>query len=379
MYQFYHFDTFPVNKTKHKMAFKEVTKEFMRHPCAIPHVPTPLPPKIRYGIDAYEAERIIRERAAKAKDSKGRKLRSDAQACVSSVTSFPRELQQEQPDLYEEWVLENIKYFKNKYGDNFLSCIEHLDENHPNLHFIIAIDDTMEHGMANIKYIHEPIKRRDEQKGSKAKVIAFSEAAREMQDDYYNKVSIRFGLQRTGPGRKRLKRKEYMTAKREAELLAAALRANEQKEVVLHAKEQKLAAVEDRVIANAKDIIQRKENLKELENKVNQTSEEIIDFEYNYLQELDKSSPNKFKDFYNKRVSELKNKILNLEGIYKELRSKYNSLLTKFTNQKIKLDEVEQENQILTTENLKLKTALQIRKDSDNIKTKELEITYQLK
>ncbi|MEZ8724712.1 plasmid recombination protein, partial [Vibrio pomeroyi] len=308
MYQFYHFDTYSLNSTKNRRSLYAVCQEFMRDPTAIPHVEKPLTPIIRYGIDFYEAERTIRERVAKARDKKGRKIRKDALVCVSSVVSFPKSLQEENPELYEDWVQRNIEYFRFKHGNNFLSCIEHLDEENPHLHVGIAIADTAELGGASIDAIHRPLRKKNQEKGMKAKSLAYVQACREEQDDYYNNVSIFYGLQRTGPGRKRLKRKEYMTAKREAELLAETLRANEQKEANLTVKEEKLAVAEDRVIKNAKYIMGQRENLKQLEKSVNQTSEDILKFENNYLRELDKSNPRKVKDFYNKRVSELKNK-----------------------------------------------------------------------
>jgi len=386
MYQFYHFDTYPINKTKDKMSFRQVTKEFMRHPTAILHVNNPLPPKILYGVDAYRAEEIIRERAKKGKDSIGRKLRVDAQVCVSSVTSFPREWEQEFPELYAEWTLANVEYFKENYGDNFLSCIEHLDEEHPNLHFIISINDSKENGEALIKKIHEPIRRRDEQRGSKAKTLVFSEAAREMQDDYYEKVSKRFGLQRIGPGRKRLKRSEYMAAKREAALIAKAIRENENNkknldafDIQLNQKQEKLSSAEIRITAKAKETLRKKEQLKSLEESVNETSNDVIEFENNYLNELYNINPNRFKNFYIKRVTELKNKVTNYTNLYKKYRTKFNELLIKFTNQENKLIEVEKENKQLKTENLKLKTALQLFKSSDTLINKELKVTHHIK
>ena len=386
MYQFYHFETYPINNTKHKSSFKEVTKEFMRHPTAIPHVPKPLSPKILYGVDAYKAEEIIRERAKKAKDSRGRKLRTDAQVCVSSVTSFPREWEQEFPELYREWTLANVKYFKETYGRNFLTCLQHLDEEHPNLHFIISINDSEEHGKAGIKEIHEPIRRRDEQKGSKAKKIAFSEAAREMQDDYYEKVSKRFGLQRIGPGRKRLKRSEYMAAKREAALIAKAIRENEHNkknldifDAQLNQKQEKLSSTEVKITVKAKEILQKKEQLKNLERTIIQASDDVIEFENNYLNELDNIAPKRFENFYIKRVRELKNKVDNYTRLYNEYRSKFNKLLINFNRNENKLIKVEKENNKLKTENLRLKTALQTYKSSDTLINRELEITHHIK
>jgi len=383
MYQFYHFETYPLHSTKSKKAFSQITKEFMRNPVAIPHVENPKSPVIRYGVDAYAAEQIIKERIEKAKDKMGRKIRKDAQVCVSSVVSFPSELAQDNQPFYENWVSKNIDYFKAKYGENLLSVIEHLDEEHPHLHIIVSVPNSTEFGGAAIGTIHEPIRRRDEQKGSKAKVVAFSEAAREMQDDYFNQVSVKFGLLRTGPKRKRLTRKEYVTAKREALLLAQSIRKNENQKISLtiqakkiEAKQSKLSTLESSVKKNAQQVIKQKESLRKREAIANEREENIDAQEKLLLTFLDDNpEPNKAKNFYSKMVASLKLKLDEYIKLFKEYRKKYNSLTVKYKRLEQSHTEEKIKNGRLEKENRKLRIALQVYKESASIVVNEMEYT----
>ncbi|MCC4787700.1 plasmid recombination protein [Vibrio splendidus] len=385
MYQFLHFETYARKSSKTKKSLTTVIQEFSRVEGNFPHVPNPQKPIVRYGVDPITANKIIEERASKAKDSVGRKLRTDAQVALCPVTSFPRKLMEENEEFYQAWVEENIKYYKNKYGeDRYLSCVEHLDENHPHLHHIITNFPSEKNGDFNISNICEPIRVREAIKGKgkgkgKEKALAYKSACRDLQDEYWKEVSCKFGLLRVGAGKKRLTQAQYRAAQHEALLLADAMLTSEQKEKVLARKETKLNQLEASVKVNAKVTINNKEALRVREALLNERDNTITEFENNHLSELDNINPDRFKNFYIKRVTELKNKVTNYTNLYKEYRTKFNELLVKFTNQENKLNKVEKENNELKTENLKLKTALQIYKGSDTLINKELEITHHIK
>ncbi|MEZ9717361.1 plasmid recombination protein [Vibrio cyclitrophicus] len=385
MHQFEHFETYARKASKTKKSFSSIVKEFAREEDSCPHVPNPQKPKIRHGVNPIRANEIIEERASIAKDAAGRKLRTDAQVALSFVTSFPRKLMNENEDFYQAWVEENIRYFKEKYGeDRYISCVEHLDENHPHLHHIICNAEPEKNGDFNIAHICEPIRVREAIKGrgkgkGKKKVLAYKAACRDLQDEYWKEVSCKFGLLRIGAGRKRLTQAEYRAAQHEALLLADAMLTSEQKEKELVRKEAKLNQLEASVKVNAKVTINNKEALKAREELVIEREKTITEFEKNHLNKLDNTNPNRFKNFYIKRVTELKNKVTNYTSLYKEYRAKFNELLVNFTNQEHELNKVEIENHQLKNENLKLKTALQIYKSSDTLINKELEITHHIK
>ncbi|NAZ92251.1 plasmid recombination protein [Vibrio toranzoniae] len=259
MYQFLHYETYSINSTKKSKSFLSVAREFMRHPNAIPHVEKPLQPQVLFGVDAYEVERIARERAAIAKDAMGRKLRKDAQVVLSAVASAPNDMPKE--DLVS-WTRQTIKWFKKKYGDNFISCILHVDESHPHLHLTVVIPETTEKGKANLKHLHEPIRaRQDTDGGRKAKSIAYKEAYRALQDEYHCAVSSNFGMLRLGAHKQRLTRAEYNAQKAAAKTIADSKK---------------------RVIAIANDVAVKQENLKQKETEIT-TREDDLQLEQYYV------------------------------------------------------------------------------------------------
>ncbi|TOL61131.1 hypothetical protein CGH94_25565, partial [Vibrio parahaemolyticus] len=310
MYQFLHFETYARKASKTKKAFKTIVKEFMREHGNCPHVEKPQTPKILYGVDAYEANEIICNIAISSKDKKGRKLRTDAQVCVSGVMSFPRELRNEDEAFYQSWLKDNIKYLQKKYDNNLLSVIEHDDEDHPHIHYVVTNRNVKNNGDFNIVNIHKPIYARESKKGRKAKYDAYKQACRLEQDEYYDAVSVKYGLLRIGPGRQRLSRAAYKAAKHNAIMLAKSMRENEQKQNELNqqvkkvkARQDKLSTLENSIKKNAKQVIQKKEDLRKREAALNKKEENIESQEKLLLTFLDESpEPNKAKSFYSKTV-----------------------------------------------------------------------------
>jgi len=104
MYQYLHIETYSrhskynkKNPEKSKKSFDTVAREFMRHENATPHIETPAPPEILYGVDAYDVSEIAKYRAEQVCDAQGRKIRKDAQVVLSGVISCPREFKEESP------------------------------------------------------------------------------------------------------------------------------------------------------------------------------------------------------------------------------------------------------------------------------------------
>ncbi|CAK3982336.1 Plasmid recombination enzyme [Vibrio crassostreae] len=375
MYQFLHFETYARKASKTKKAFETIVKEFMREHGNCPHVKNPQTPKLLYGVDAYAANEIICNIASSSKDKKGRKIRTDAQVCVSGVMSFPRELRNEDESFYQSWLIDNIKYLKEKYGNNLLSILEHDDEEHPHIHYVVTNRNVEKNGDFNVANIHKPINAREREKGRKAKYDAYKQACRLEQDEYYNAVSIKYGLLRIGPGRQRLSRAAYKAAKHNAMMLAKSIKQNEQKSNELtrklqgvELKKDKLAILEKSVKDNAKYVIQQKDDLKKRETSLNEKEASVNAQENLLLTFLDKNpEPNKAKDFYSKMVNSLKLKLDEYMDLFKEYRSKYNKLTVCHKKLEDSHDKTKIENKKLKSENLKLKAALQIYKDSANM------------
>lgn len=227
MYQFLHIETYSLHSKYNKKSpekssksFHSVSRELMRHPDAIPHVPNPLPPSVLYGYDAYVALQLAQERVNASTDQLGRKIRKDAQVVLSGVISCPLEFKEESDKTYKEWIADNIKYLQNKYKGELISVILHEDESHPHLHFI-CIPKQTDDCKLHIKSIHEPIRAREETTGGrKAKYEAYKKAFRELQDEYYYSVASKYGFLRDGARKQRLTRSEYMKRKESAKRLS---------------------------------------------------------------------------------------------------------------------------------------------------------------
>ena len=234
-YQFFHIETYArvastkVKPTKPKNGGKapaakipkpkatvgDVLGEVMRDAGNCPHVANPQPPNFLYGnednLRAIPLEIEINIEAHQAKHG-GRVLRKDAHVLLAGVASFPRELMESDPDRYQKWKDANLDFLKRKYGKSLKAVVEHLDEEHPHIHFYVLDADHV-----NAKELHD---------GHKASVgltpmtkeynVAYNNAMREVQTDYYTQVGHPLGLLRDGPKEQRLDRATWKTRKTEA-------------------------------------------------------------------------------------------------------------------------------------------------------------------
>ena len=154
MYQFIHIETYarqastkqkPTKakagaKVKIKQNVSGVIAEVIRAEGNCPHVADPQPPRYIVGDDSVmqgmQAE-IERNLDAHHKRVGGKKVRSDAHVLLAGVASFPRELQNAEPDTYEKWERKTVEWLQKKYGDNLKAVLMHDDEEHPHIHFYV--------------------------------------------------------------------------------------------------------------------------------------------------------------------------------------------------------------------------------------------------
>lgn len=219
-YQFIHLETYARYAGKNKRSAIEIALEAEREPDHCTHIAEPKPYVLIHGCTPIEAVTKATMQADLAKDTKGRKLRKDAQIIVVGVASYPKPVAELDPDDqdFKKWVQLNHNFLIKKYGDNYVSCVGHFsgDERFPHIHFYI-IPSTGEKSQLDMASIHPGIKaQRAVNGGRKKKITAYSEAMRGFQDDYYNDVASRIGLTRDGPRRRRLTRKEWILEKNNA-------------------------------------------------------------------------------------------------------------------------------------------------------------------
>lgn len=206
-----------IKKTETR-SLKEIMEEQARIKEACPHVEDPRRPGLLYGVPPMEVLPLAEEWADQAKDARGYKMKKDGNVALVGVASLPREMEDDFPEFAEA----TLKFLKEKYGDRLKSVVVHDDEEHPHLHFTVIprkgerFDD-----------IHEGLKAKNEAKKNKqkgkAQNLAYIGAMRELQDNFYNKVGIKTGLTRLGPGgRRRLTRAEWQAEKQKSRALANA-------------------------------------------------------------------------------------------------------------------------------------------------------------
>ncbi|WP_368084086.1 hypothetical protein [Vibrio splendidus] len=227
-YQFLRFETYGkyASRNNNKQSAKAVANECERVSGACPHVESPMPPVNIFGCSPSQAVQLAEERASIAKDSIGRKLRKDAQIMVGAIVSYPVPMSELNPNCEDlrKWIKLNHKFFKDKYGDSYLSNSAHTDESffHQHIYLVPSIDSD---GRMNIGDVHQGVHARDNcgSKKAKDKMRAYKQAMRELQEEYYEAVGKPCGLTKEGARKRRLTRVEWKTEQEAAKRLSESL------------------------------------------------------------------------------------------------------------------------------------------------------------
>lgn len=278
---------------------REVLGEAIREAGFCNHVSDPESPEMLYGdLRDIEALCINYHKNHKNTDKNGKQkaLRSDANVLLAGVISL--ENTEENIKNWSDYRNDCIKFLKKTYGDNLKAIIEHVDEENPHLHFYIVpnVGQRLDDLHAGKKAVLDlKAKKPKALKGEQNKT--YIEAMRKFQDDFYNAVSLKYGLTKIGPARNRVSREIYFQQRKAAE---------EYKRVLESTKA--LERVGKNVGFN--------KALKEFRGK-------------NYFQKMIFSL-----DFQNK-------KILELEGKNKVLKSKYKLVFRRKEHYKIELEKKE--------------------------------------
>ena len=202
---------------KPRASVQEVINEAIREVGYCPHVDSPQPPTFLLG-DINELKNIplqiemnIEVHMAKTKT---RRPRSDGHTLLAGTSSYSRDMMDEDPERYQKWKKATVNYLKEKYGKNLKVVLEHLDEDHPHIHFY-AIGQGAE---TNAKLLHDghrealalykPVTQDYDR--------VFKETMVKYQSDYFEKVTHSIGLLRDGPRRKRTDKATHEAAKRSA-------------------------------------------------------------------------------------------------------------------------------------------------------------------
>jgi hypothetical protein len=202
---------------KPRASVQEVINEAIREVGYCPHVDNPLPPTFLMG-DINDLKNIPLQIElnieAHCIKTKTRRPRSDSHTLLAGTASYPRGMMEEDPDRYQKWKQATLDYLKTKYGKNLKVVLEHLDEDHPHIHFY-AIGQGLEtnakllhDGHREALALHKPMTQ-DYNRVFKETMVSY-------QSDYYEKVTHGIGLLRDGPRRKRTDKATHEAAKRSA-------------------------------------------------------------------------------------------------------------------------------------------------------------------
>ncbi|MGV3748711.1 plasmid recombination protein [Citrobacter freundii] len=195
---------------------RDIIAEAKREEGNCPHVENPKPPILLYGKNLDEVEKLAYEYHENTKltdkNGKEKKLRSDANILLAGVVSLNRENE----DIWDEYKNDAIAFLSNKYGKKLVSVIEHTDEANPHFHFYVIQEPGKRFDL-----IHDGKKALFENRDKKKhdQNIAYLNAMRKVQEDFFRVVSSNYGLSKDGPKRKRTSRKDYFKQKREIKLI----------------------------------------------------------------------------------------------------------------------------------------------------------------
>lgn len=233
--QFMHLQSYSRKANKGGQSVQQVLDEAAREPEYSKHVPDPRPPSLVYGVAIDEVRRLHDEMVAAGgvevtlKDGRTarRGIRKDRHTLMTAVAShpLPTDIVNTSPDAraeYEDWRDHNLAWLKDRFRDRLISVIEHWDEKHPHIHaYILPLDDpTCSARQLNpawqAKEEAMEVARaagHDDKAALKLGNAAYRAKARELQDHYYEHVSLPCGLTRTGPKRERLSRQQWKARK----------------------------------------------------------------------------------------------------------------------------------------------------------------------
>lgn len=195
---------------------QDVIDEAIREIDSIPHVLNPLPPVLLHGRPLDQVVGVCEEWASSMTDAKGRALRKDALCLLAGVVTAPAG--------FQDWPAfrdESIAFLKKKYGDALECVVEHIDEDHPHIHFYVVPRPGQ-----RFETVHDGRAASDAVKGEKmraSKEVAYNAAMVGFQDRFHADVASRFDFARIGPGAPRVSRAEAVKRKETRKTVEASM------------------------------------------------------------------------------------------------------------------------------------------------------------
>lgn len=287
-YQFIHVETYSRSgtpargRTGARHSTGAIFGEAKRDPEYCAHVAEPKTPVRVYGQSIEQTEAELEALCATATDSRGRKLRRDAQVLLTAVASYPtpsaelRTASAAEKQQYRVWRDHTLAWLKAEYGDRLKTVVLHVDETYPHLHAYVLPEqgpggtlslDRLHRGRAAMAAVGES----KDNLGERRK--AFRDAMRGLQDSFYQAVGLPCGLTRKGPSRRRLSREAWLAEQDQARLAA-------KQKAELDQLQQQLAATKNELGSRiSRERVQAKQKLAQLEKQIHQLERKVQDWQ----------------------------------------------------------------------------------------------------
>lgn len=236
--QFFHLQSYSCKPNKIGQSVQQILDEAAREPEFSVHVDSPMPPNIIYGYTPKQVrekhDEIVAAGYVEATLKDGtvalRGIRKDRHTLLTAVASYPLLKAQVADDAtareeYEHWVELNVRWLKETFGDQLVSVIEHVDEEHPHIHAFILPEGDASCSARHLNpawQVKEEAEALAKESGKPAKEavklgnLAYRARGRELQDQYFAEVGLPAGLTRLGPKRERLSREQWKQRKEQA-------------------------------------------------------------------------------------------------------------------------------------------------------------------
>jgi hypothetical protein len=207
----------------------DILAEAARKKGNCPHVMSPQPPGLIYGVPLDQVEALAdawaSTQAIEVKLKNGtvarRRMRFDAPSIAAGVISLPAARAAEWP-AFRDHAIEQLQ---KRHGDRLVSAVEHLDESHPHMHYYLIPLPGESFGTVHDGYAASRMARSEPENAVRT---AFKDAMKKWQDWVHESISEAFGLARLGPGRERLSRADWKVSERLRAIDEREKRVNEQ-------------------------------------------------------------------------------------------------------------------------------------------------------
>jgi hypothetical protein len=246
-YQFGHIMTLSRKGTGSTPSVRKAMLEAARIDGNAPHVANPKPPDLLFGVDPVVALEFHDQRIAALGKKRGRGagLRQDSHTMAAAVFSFPCKVGEVRSEYYLGLRDDSLAWFRAEIealGGEVLGAVQHTDEENLHIH---VYGMNLKDARLNAKMLHRGHVAAATAKRQGRNPTADYKAAMRGWQNAYNDVTIRYGLTKIGPGRRRLSRAQHMIEVAEAGRQADRIFKIDQKQIELRHREVELQVAED--------------------------------------------------------------------------------------------------------------------------------------